>query len=108
MAKELRPPERWRRVRFHWLAAGDHTCVCQWRNQAWVFPDTTYVDPEQEVLSRGWRYVGPCDPETTSALLAALRLAHARFALLWPDRQPSDDAAWQAVHEAIGRVDANE
>lgn len=58
----LRPPEEWDKLRFHWLAAGDHKCVAQWGRGHWIMPDTTHAYPESELLVIGWRYHGPCDP----------------------------------------------
>lgn len=50
----------------------------------------------------------PAQPgaQTDDPNIAALHLAAARFALMWPGREPSSDTAWQAVVEAIGEAES--
>lgn len=61
--------------------------------------DTRYQTPE---------YAATAWNRRTPDHIPVLKLAADRFALMWPDREPASDTAWQEAVEAIQKAEGEQ
>lgn len=64
---ELRPPERWAHLRWHWIQmiTWIDPRPVEWCSEGdfWRYLGVATL-PDAAVVAFGWRYHGPCDPNT--------------------------------------------
>lgn len=84
----LRPPEKWKHVRWHWISTTDHPTgqPAEWINDKcwWLTDDDDDWWPDK--VPSNWTYIGPCDP-----------------AAIVPD--PGDEAMVAVCAKAFGTID---